>query len=435
MKKWWLDAICMLSVTAIALTGCKSATAAGELQLQPEKQEKTVLTLFLPIESSNTSSTYTYRDIISSFNAQSDSIEVRVEGMSTGDGYNEALERRLDEGKNVDLFMVNADSVKGLNSKGYFYDLSDQPVFNMLNDTARSQATVDGTAYCLPTKMSAYGLYVNVGLLEQYGLEPPQNADQFLHCCQVLKDNGITPISINRWYAMTAVAMGRGLYPIYQSGSTDEIISGLNDGSIKISEYMLEGFRFFAELVEKGYYGDNLTVDQVDAIKANSSDWEDFKTGKTAFAVFPTGKETELNELVPHMKFIQQGLPVLPEGTVSLPSVASRLCVNAKGDHLDESLTVLEYMTLTKSKELASEGEGGLSVFDSKNANGDPAVQALYADAVSPGQIPIEDMQLCFDYWGSIRILCLDIIGGATPEEAAMNYDRIQEEKVEDNAP
>ncbi|WP_243009119.1 extracellular solute-binding protein [Clostridium sp. AM58-1XD] len=192
--------------------------------------------------------------------------------------------------------MVNADWVKQLNSKGYFYDLSEQPVFQRLNAAARQQAVVDGTVYCIPTNMTAYGLYVNVGLLRQYGLKPPQNADEFLHCCQVLKENGITPVSINRWYAMTTIAMARGLYPVYQAENTEEIIAGLNDGSIKISDYMLEGFRFFNELIEKGYYGDGLTAEEVDTVKANTSDWEAFRTEKTAFAVFPSGKEADIKK-------------------------------------------------------------------------------------------------------------------------------------------
>lgn len=430
MKKRWLYTLPVLSATAFILSGCKSVTGAGELQLQQEEQEKTILTLFMPIETNESTGTRDYQDIIADFNAQSNTVEVRVDGLSTGDGYNEALERRLNGGKNADLFVVNADRVKTLNSMGYFYDLSEQPVFQRLNDSARQQSTIDGIAYCLPTKMTAYGLYVNVGLLKQYGLEPPQNADGFLHCCQILKENGVTPISINRWYAMTTIAMSRGLYPIYQDGNTEEIIAGLNDGSVKISEYMLEGFRFFSELVDKGYYGGNLTAKQVDAVNANTSDWEDFKTGKTAFAVFPSGKESELKELIPPMEFIQQGFPVMPDGTISIPSVSARLCVNAKGEHVEEALTVLEYLTISKADELSSGGGGRLSVFEAENVKADSSVQALYADAVSGGQIPIEDMQLCFDYWGTIRTLCLDIISGATPEEAAMEYDRIQAEKV-----
>ena len=277
-------------------------------------------------------------------------------------------------------------------------------MFQELNESARKQAIVKGTAYCLPTKMTAYGLYVNEGLLREYGLEPPEDAEEFLYCCQVLKENGITPIGINRWYAMTVFAMARGLYPIYQAENTDEIIAGLNDGSIKISEYMLEGFRFFKELVDKGYYGDNLTVEGVDAIRADTTDWEGFRDGKVAFVVFPAGKEEDIEREVPDMDFIQQGIQALPDGTISL--------------------------TTHKKNELNNGASSILPVFEHEEFDLDPRLQALYDDACSPGQIPIEDMSLCFDYWGTTRTLCLEMIGGATPEEAAASYDRIQLEAI-----
>lgn len=435
MRNRWFRMLILPVIALTALVGCKSGTGAGELMLQEEKQEKTVLTMFMKIEAGQYNSASVYRNIISDFNEQSDTIEIRVDGLSTGDGYNEALERRLEAGKDVDLFIVNADSVKQLNDKGYFYDLSEQPVFKQLNDAARQQAVVDGTAYCVPTQMAAYGLYVNMGLLRQYGLTPPGNAGEFLNCCQILKDNGVTPLSLNRWYAMTAFAMSRGLYPLYQADNAAELIDGLNDGSIRISEYMLEGFRFFGELVDHGYYGDGLTVEQVDGIKANTSDWDDFIAEKTAFAVFPSGKEEDIKRVAPELEYIQQGFPVLPDGTVSMPSIASRLCVNGKGEHVEEALEALEYLTVSRVKALSEEGEGGLSVFEQGNASVAPEVRPLYEDAVSPGQIPIEDMSLCFDYWGTIRELCLDMIGGAAPEEAAAEYDRIQAEKVSANVP
>lgn len=420
----------LISIAGILLSGCGHSENPNELQIVAEKKEKTIINFFTSIESSQTSSSSLYRDLIADYNAQSDTIEIRVSGLSTAEGYNEALKNRLGAENDVDLFVVNADMVKELNAEGYFYDLSGQPIFQELNDSAMKQAIVNGTAYCLPTKMTAYGVYVNVGLLREYGLEPPQNIDEFLHCCAVLKENGITPIGINRWYAMTVFAMARGLFPVYQSGNTDEIIAGLNDGSIKISSYMLEGFRFFKELVDQGYYGDNLTVDGVDAIKANTTDWEDFRDGKAAFVVFPAGKESDIETYAPDMEFIMQGIPALPDGTVSLPSISTRICVNAKGTHVKESLEVLEYLTTHKRDELNRGTSGIMPVFKDEEFDLNPRLQELYDDTCSPGQIPIEDMSLCFDYWGTTRELCLSMIGGATPEEAAAEYDRIQLEAI-----
>ncbi|MBT9776607.1 extracellular solute-binding protein [Clostridium sp. MCC353] len=430
MKKNGRSSLIMILLAGLLLFGCGRAEKTNELQTAEEGRDKAIINFFTSIELGNSSSSSIYRNLIADYNKQADAIEIRVSGLSTADGYNEALKNRLDIGKDVDLFIVNADSVKSLNAEGYFYDLSEQPVYQELNESARQQAMVNGTAYCLPTKMTAYGLYVNVGLLREYGLKPPQNAGEFLHCCKVLKENGITPIGLNRWYSMTVFAMARGLYPIYQAENTDEIIAGLNDGSIKISEYMLDGFRFFNELVDNGYYGDNLTVEEVDSIKANTTDWEAFRDKRAAFVVFPAEKASEIEMEAPDMEFIMQGIPALPEGTVSLPSISSRICVNAKGAHVEEALEVLEYLTTHKKNEL-NQGENGLMpVFTNEEFDLNPKMKLVYDDASSPGQIPIEDMTLCFDYWGTIRKLCLSIIGGASPEEAAAEYDRIQLEAV-----
>lgn len=435
MKKCLACPLIVIFLAGMLLSGCRHADNPNELQIVPEAQEKILIHLFTSIESLETSSSSLYRDLIADYNSQSDTIEIRVSGLSTAEGYNEALKNRLDSGTNVDLFVVNADTVKELDAKGYFYDLSDQPVFQELNDSAMKQAIVNGTAYCLPTKMTAYGLYVNVGLLREYGLEPPQDIEAFLHCCEVLKENGIIPIGINRWYAMTVFTMARGLYPIYQADDTDRIIAGLNDGSIKISEYMLEGFRFFKELIDRGYYGDGLTVEGVNAIKANTTDWDDFRDGNVAFVVFPAGKESDIEMYAPDMEFIMQGIPVLPDGTVSLPSIGTRICVNAKGAHVKESLEVLDYLTRHKKEELNQGTSGIMPVFKNETFDLNPRLQALYDDTCAPGQIPIEDMSLCFDYWGTTRLLCLDIIGGASPEEAAAKYDSIQKEAIEANTP
>lgn len=430
MKKNCKAALIMISLAGMVLSGCVHTEKPNELHIVEKEPDKILINFFTSIESTKPASSSLYRNLIADYNEQSDTIEIRVSGLSTAEGYNEALKNRLDTEKDVDLFVVNADTVKELEAKGYFYDLSDQPVYQELNESAKQQAVVNGTAYCLPTQMTAYGLYVNVGLLKEYGLEPPQNADEFLHCCKTLKENGITPIGLNRWYAMTVFTMARGLYPIYQADNTEEIIAGLNDGSIKISEYMLEGFHFFKELVDNGYYGDELTVETVDAIKANTTDWEDFRDRKAAFVVFPAGKEDDIEQYAPDMEYIMQGIPALPNGTVSLPAISTRICVNARGAHVKESLEVLEYLTIHKKDEL-NRGTGGiLPVFKNEEFDIDPNLKPIYEDACSPGQIPIEDMTLCFDYWGTIRLLCLDIIGGATPEEAAAEYDRIQLEAI-----
>lgn len=424
--------ISAMVLAAGLMAGCQRSDDVDGLQLRQENESKKVLTFYMPMEGFKSFGTDVYKEVISEYNKQSEGVSLSVDGMSTAEGYNQALETRLEQGgEGADLFIVNADSVKSFQAKGYFYDLSVLPAYEMLNESAREQSMVDGTVYAIPLQMTAYGLYVNVGLLGEYGLEPPRNMDEFLNCCRILKENGVTPLSLNRWYAMTCPTMARGLYPIYQSGDREAVIEGLNDGSVKIGDYMLEGFRFFETLVQEGYYGDHLTVEGTDSIKAATSDLEDFTSGKTAFAVFTTDAEMDIAKKAPDMEFIQQGFPVLPDKTVCLPAVAARLCVNAKGPYVEEALKAADYLTLTRAEEFVKEGSGYLPAIRSDKAHVvDPRILPLYEDAVSEGQIPIEDMSLHFNYWDTVRELCLKIIGGMSPEEAAKEYNRIQAKQI-----
>lgn len=45
-------------------------------------------------------------------------------------------------------------------------------------------------------------------------------------------------------------------------------------------------------------------------------------------------------------------------------------------------------------------------------------------------QIPIEDMNLEFTYWDSIRIYCINMFDGATAADAVENYNALQREKI-----
>lgn len=431
MKKKWFSAALSIIVFTISLYGCQSDK--NSLQIKESPAEKTVLTLFMPFDGKGSISSNIYKNVIADYNLKNDDVEIRVDSISTADGFNQALLQRLETGGDgADIFIVNADVVKQINAGGYFYDLSGLSAYQLLSRSAMEQSTVDGRVYTIPLQMTAYGLFVNTGLLSQYGLAPPQNLEEFQRCCKILKENGVRPLSLNRGFSMTCMAMSRGLYPIYQSRNRDDIIFGLNNGSINISEYMLEGFRFFDELVDNGYYGDGITAEYTVSIPANTTDLEDFLSEKTAFAVFTTGTAPIISKMAPDLEFIHQGFPVLPDGCVSMPAIAARICVNAKGEHVQEALAAVEYLTSVRAEEFITENSGIISPIQSGNAPSvDSRIGPIYQTVLSPGQIPIEDMSLYFTYWDTTRDLCLKIVGGMSPEDAAKEYDRIQIEQIE----
>ena len=340
------------------------------------------------------------------------------------------LQAALDAGAGDDVFVVNADSVKPLYAKGYFYDLSGLPVYQELNDAAKAQSTIGDIAYCIPADMTAYGLFVNLDILAQYGLKAPENLEEFLNCCRVIQRHGGTPICLNRWFALTVPTMANGLYQVYGAENRQKLLLGLNNGELKVGDTMLEGFRVFQEFVQNGWYGDGLDGAAVDTVKAGDQDYPAFAAGERAFLFASLGSVTRFERESAGFDFQVQGVPV-PGGTVTLPAVSSRLCVNADSPHLEQALAFVTYLTSGTYSGTAANGSGYLPIYDTPDFTlRSEKIRPAYKTFLTGGQIPIEDMQLSFTYWDTVRELCIRMFDGMTPEEAAAEYNRIQAEQI-----
>lgn len=427
-KRLWI--IAWLCILCVSLTACKAQVQESVIHINEKPAEINTLNMFFPVEA-DLSGTDSFRDLILTYNDLHRNIKINVDSVATIDEFDRFLEERLDLGAGVDAFIVNAETVKNIARKGQFYDLSALDKFQSLTASAKEQAVVDGTAYTIPLKMAVYVMDVNVSLLERNGLEVPENYDEFMHCCQVLKERGITPIAINRWWAMAVPVMARGLYPVYQAENREELIAGLNSGDLKIGDYMIDGFRMFEEFLDKGYYGGNLVMEEVDAIKANTQDREDFYNAKAAFRFcYIEGLNASEPENGDECMFVP--IPLLPDGGITLPSISTRLCINASSTNLEETVDFVEYLVSQREEFLTRDASGSLSPFHSTaTPKMEEPWQRNIQKMIDAGhQIPLEDMNLHFGYWDNTRKLCLAMVGGMSAEEAAEQYNRIQTEEL-----
>lgn len=415
-----------ICIGSVLLAGCGSLSAGGGNQIilideDTSAQEK-VIRFFAPVESASIDAIY-YRSLIDQYNAQHSGVRAVFEGIPTSAGFNEYLEQRLDAGQGDDIFIVNADMVKPLYHKGYFYDLSGLPVFQSLNDATKEQAVIGEFAYCLPVSMTAYCMFVNLDVLDRYGLQSPQNLEEFRTCCRTIKKAGGVPISLNRWYALTVPAMANGLYQLYGKDNVEEIRAGLNGGEIAIGDYMLEGFQVMEELIREGWYGDGLDSAAVDGIRATIQDVPDFASGKTAFYFGHLSAMGLIENANPDVNYAIQGVPV-SGGTVILPSVQTRLCINADSEYLEEALDFLDYATSDKYEKVVGDGTNYLPIYkDCEYILSTERIRPVYEIYLTGGQVPIEDMRLHFNYWDSIREICLTMFDGVTAKEAADDYN------------
>ena len=399
-----------------------------EPKAQRDLPQGKTLTFFAPVEGKS-SGAVSYRRLIDKYNKSHD-VHVVFEGIATADGYNEYLEERLRTGKGDDIFIVNEDSVKTLAHNGYFQDLSSLEAFQKLNDSAREEAVIGDTVYCIPMNMTAYALFVNMDVLERYGLEAPDNLEEFKVCCTEIKALGGTPISLSRWHATAVPTIANGLYKLYDGPDIQKHLELLNSGEEQIGDYMVEGFEAFQTSVENGWYGDGVDGDAADALRAGEKDISDFTSGMTAFYFGPLEYIPLVEEANPPPDYLVQGIPV-PGGTALLITVVSRLCVNPDSDNLDEAMEFVSYLSSEYYKESMENGTIILPVYKSSDFTlSNEKMRPAYDTYVSGIRIPAEDMHLKFGSWDVVRELCLEMFNGRTAVEAAEEYNKIQLEQI-----
>ena len=268
--------------------------------------------------------------------------------------------------------------------------MSSLEAFQKLNDSAREEAVIGDTVYCIPMNMTAYALFVNMDVLERYGLEAPDNLEEFKVCCTEIKAHGGTPISLSRWHATAVPTIANGLYKLYDGPDIQKHLELLNSGEEQIGDYMVEGFEAFQTSVENGWYGDGVDGDAADALRAGEKDISDFTSGMTAFYFGPLEYIPLVEEANPPPDYHVQGIPV-PGGTALLITVVSRLCVNPDSDNLDEAMEFVSYLSSEYYKESMENGTIILPVYKSSDFTlSNEKMRPAYDTYVSGIRIPAD---------------------------------------------
>lgn len=117
------------------------------------------------------------------------------------DQYYTSLKTKLASGECPDIFLVQpkyagANSVLGLAEAGYLTPLTDLSSMELAGSSATESFTYEGEIYGMPSGVTILGTYYNQDMFAANGLSVPTNWDEFLNCCEVLKNAGIQPISM-----------------------------------------------------------------------------------------------------------------------------------------------------------------------------------------------------------------------------------------------
>lgn len=189
-------------VTALLLTGMLTVTmfvgcsSGKQSDAGKDSSGKTTITmLYQGVPSDTDFTTGKLADMVAE---EFPDLELEITALPQ-EQYYTALKTKLASGECADMILVQprhggANAVLTLAEAGYLEPLTDMECIQAEPDSAKEDMMYDGEVYAVSTGMSLLGTWYNKDIFEQYNLEVPTNWNEFLNCCEVLKEAGIQPI-------------------------------------------------------------------------------------------------------------------------------------------------------------------------------------------------------------------------------------------------
>jgi raffinose/stachyose/melibiose transport system substrate-binding protein len=134
-------------------------------------------------------------------NANIDEIKVIIEPHPEYDSYRAMINSLVIAGSIPDILIYNPDAESASYDVDLFMDFSEALKAgwkNNFTDSYLEQITINGQVFSLPYEVGVTPIWYNKELLIKAGYNNfPKTYSDFLNLCEVLKTNGITPMSQN----------------------------------------------------------------------------------------------------------------------------------------------------------------------------------------------------------------------------------------------
>jgi len=424
-----------IKMTALLLCGVLLLAGCQEQNpkvITVDDPEQISLTFFSPIAKGNekvqSNALDAFEKAMQEFSDENPDVILEYKSYTQNDyqekDYDQVVLERVHGHMGDDAVIMNPDVVQALYSEGYLYDMKGLDAAAAMTDAARQQCTIDGHVVSVPMNMIAYALYVNVDLLEKYGLSVPNTKQEFLDCCKVLKENGVMPLVGNRWWLENFV-LTQGLAELYLEEGTQEKIEKLNSGQTSISSYLRPGFEFIAELMEKEYF------DVEFASKAEAGDERDlFLDGQAAFVIHYDGAVDDTVYGTHSFEMAVIGFPTDEYGQVNLMNAANRICINSESDQPDAAIRLVETMCSKESITNMVKENGGFATRSDVETTRIPMLEQVYENVDSGHVIPGQNPNIKVEQWGNTCQLIQELLAGTSVDEVLQSYDALQQEAI-----
>ena len=334
-----------------------------------------------------------------------------------GRAYYDVLAKRLATGNGDDIFMVNQATLLSLDQPCQLADLSDLSTLESFNTLVRSQMyTSDGGLYYVPTSISAFGLYCNLDLLEAHGQPVPETWPEFTAVCDHFVHHNITPVIANNDISLKTLVLAKGLYPIYQSQDPAAALNHFNNGDADLAQALHSGLTLVAEIIDSNYIDCAATLQT----EKTQDDLVQFAKGEAPFMLTGAWAAERLQELSPDFTFAVYPYPVLPDGSVLVINVDTRLSVNANSPHLAEAKDFVEYLTQPDVLWEFVNSQCSFSPLQDSRLADNKAIQPLEPYLSNGRSVLGADDNLHYPIWELSRQAIVQMLEGASADEASV---------------
>ena len=419
MKKRIFAVSVLLAFVLSIFTGCGEKSSVVTLE-EPDRETITLTFFGNKYEPENVK---IIEEILSDFMVENPDIRVSYESIK-GKEYFDALKKRMAAGKGSDVFMVNHDVLLELEQQGQVADLSDLSTISSFTDRMCSQMEQNGEIYWVPTTVSAFGLYCNLDLLKAHGQQVPDNLGEWEAVCDYFAGQGLTPIIANNDISLKTMAIGLGFYAVYQENRQAEVLEQINQGEVKLSDYLRPGFVLAENFLQKGY------IDGEKALSTakTSDDLQEFLQGESPFMLTGAWAAGRVKAMGPDFAFEVVPLPLLEDGSLLVINPDTKLSVNADSEHLDAAKKFVEYFTQADNIGKFADQQSSFSPLKDGNHSTVQEVQPLILDYLEGRTVIGTDALLNLPIWDLTAEASRKLLAGEPLETVMDELDQQAEE-------